>query len=174
MTFQVNHLAPFLFTHLLLPAVQAAPGARIVTVGSMASRYGTIDFDNLNLVKDWGPMRAYSRSKLGNSLFTIGLAKRLHGSGVTTNCVHPGFVASGLGKQSALARIVWIGLRPFAISPARGAENPLYAAFAPELAGVSGKFLVNQKIAKSNPQCDDPAAVERLWQLSAQMTGIEG
>lgn len=169
-TFQVNHLAPFLLTNLLLPALKATAPSRIVTVASAASRRGHIHFDDLGLAKQGiGFMRAYSQSKLANIMFTRALSRRLAGSGVTANCLHPGFVATNFGSQGG---IFWGIAKLFAIPPEVGAENAVYAVAAPELNGVTGQYLVNMKPARPNREADDTDAVERLWRTSADMTGI--
>ena len=171
-TFQVNHLAPFLLTALLLPSLRAAAPARIVNVSSRMARYGKIDFGDLNNANRYRPWIAYSRSKLANIMFTYALARRLAGTGVTANAVHPGFVASNFGRKGPVSAFIWALARPIQISPARGASNSLYAAAAPEMDGVSGKYLANKKSVVSHPQSRDIEAVEHLWRVSAEMTGV--
>ena len=171
-TFQINHLAGFLLTALLLPALRAGAPARIVTVSSRASSYGRINFDDPNLAKRYSAMAAYGQSKLANIMMTRGLARRLQGTGVTATAVHPGFVASNFGNKGALSRFGWKLLRPFQISEEKGAMNSLYAAAAPEMDGVTGQYLVEMKQTRPNRIADDDEAVERLWRESAAMTGV--
>jgi len=171
MTWQVNHLAPFLLTGLLLPALKAGAPARIVNVASDAANYGRIHFDDVNRERHIVGL-AYPQSKLANIMFTYALARRLEGSGVTAAAIHPGFVASNFGKKGAATAVLWALVRPFQISETQGAENSLYAATTPDLAAVSGRYLVGKKPAKSPGQSKDPEAIERLWRLSAEMVGL--
>jgi NAD(P)-dependent dehydrogenase (short-subunit alcohol dehydrogenase family) len=171
MTWQVNHLAPFLLTNLALPALKAGAPARIVTVASIAADYGRIIFDDPNRERHMVGL-AYPQSKLANIMFTYALARRLEGSGVIATAIHPGFVASDFGKKGAATAVLWALLRPFQISEAKGAENSLYAATTPDLASVSGRYLVGKKPAKSPGQSKDPEAIETLWRLSAELVGL--
>jgi len=170
-TWQVNHLAPFLLTNLLLPALKANAPSRIVTVASEAARSGRIHFDDVNRERHILGL-AYPQSKLANIMFTFALARRLAGSGVTAVAVHPGFVASNFGRKGAISAAIWALVRPFQISEQRGAENSLFAATTPDAAAISGRYLVATKPAKSPGQSNDADAVERLWRLSADMVGI--
>jgi len=169
-TFQINHLAPFLLTGILLPALKAAAPSRIVTVSSRASTYARIAFDDLNLSKRFAFMGAYGQSKLANIMMTYGLAKRLEGSSVTANAVHPGLVASNFGNKGAISNFIWKLMRPVMLTAEQGARNSLYAATAPEMEGVTGKYLIEMKPVSSNPVSYDERAVERLWRMSAEMT----
>ena len=171
MTWQVNHLAPFLLTNLLLPMLKAGAPSRIVNVASDAANYGRIHFDDVNRAHHILGL-AYPQSKLANIMFTQALARRLAGTGVTAAAVHPGFVASNFGKKGAITTALWALIRPLQISEAQGAENSLYAATTPDAAAVSGRYLVAKKVARSPGQSNDPAAVERLWRLSADMVGL--
>ncbi|WP_028232581.1 SDR family NAD(P)-dependent oxidoreductase [Paraburkholderia mimosarum] len=173
MIFQVNHLAPFLLTNLLLPTLKAGVPSRIVFVASRAADRATIDFDDLQLEHGWGSMKAYGRSKQANIMTTYMLAKRLEGTGVTANCLHPGFVASRIGNKGGFYDIAWALLKSLAISPEEGATTSLYVAAAPEMAGITGQFLIANKPARSNAQSYDLAACERLWKDSAKMTGVD-
>jgi NAD(P)-dependent dehydrogenase (short-subunit alcohol dehydrogenase family) len=170
-TWQVNHLAPFLLTNLLLPALRAGAPSRIVNVASVAANYGRIRFDDVNLERHMLGL-AYPQSKLANIMFTVALARRLEGSGVIAAAVHPGFVASNFGRKGAISRPLWALLRPFQISEEQGAENSLYAATTDDVAAVSGRYLVAKKPAKLPGQSTDGDAVERLWRASADMVGI--
>lgn len=176
-TFAVNHLAPFLLTHLLLPLLKEAAGrtgeARVVTVSSEAHRGTSINFDDLNAEESYGMVQAYGQSKLANILFTHELARRLRGTGVTANCVHPGVVAtkiwSGSDWLSRLARLfTWLYK-----SPEEGAESVLYLAASRELDGVTGQYFKETEEVNPSPEAYDEKAASRLWRLSLEMTGLE-
>ena len=172
--FAVNHLAYFLFTHLLLDRLKASAPARIVNVASDAHRFGSMNFDDLGGERSYRTMRIYGQSKLANILFTYELARRLEGTGVTVNCLHPGAVATGLGKNNGGWAKVIIGLlRPFFRTPESGAATSIYLATSPEVDGVSGKYFNNCKEARSSKASYDRAVAARLWKISAQMTGLE-
>jgi retinol dehydrogenase-14 len=173
MTWQVNHLAPFLLTNLLLPLLKAGAPSRIVNVASEAARSGRIHFDDVNRERHiLGVGLAYPQSKLANVMFTQALAHRLAGSGITAAAVHPGFVASNFGRKGAVTAALWALIRPLQISEAQGAENSLFAAATPDIATISGRYLVAKKVARAHGQANDPEAVERLWRVSAEMVGI--
>ena len=175
MTFAVNHLAPFLLTNLLLDALSKRPGARIVTVSSMAHAGAKIDFDDLELKRGYGAMKAYGRSKLANLLFTFELARRIEGSGVTANALHPGFVASEFGKNNGLfakALLPLAQLAGRAVSVEEGAKTSIYLASSPEVEGVTGKYFIKSKEASSSDASLDRAAMTKLWEISAHMTGL--
>jgi retinol dehydrogenase 12 len=171
MTWQVNHLAPFLLTHLLLPALKAGAPSRIVNVASEASRSGSIQFADVNRKGQLIGL-AYPQSKLANIMFTTALAQRLKGTGVTVSAVHPGFVASNFGRKGPVTSVIWALIRPLQISEEQGAQNPLFAATTPDAAAISGRYLVNKKIVPPRGQANDPKAVERLWRMSAEMVGL--
>jgi NAD(P)-dependent dehydrogenase (short-subunit alcohol dehydrogenase family) len=176
-TLQINHLSPFLLTNMLLPAIEAGSGgagdpSRIINVSSMASRFAKIDFDDLNLAKPGSFWNSYGQSKLANILFTKGLAARLDPKSIIAVALHPGFVASNFGNKGALSNLAWRLMRPFQISQAKGAENSLFAATTSDVAAIAGLYLVAKKPVRPNKQAADSGAVERLWRLSAEMTGI--
>jgi retinol dehydrogenase 14 len=167
-TFAVNHLAPFLLTNLLLERLQASAPARIVTVASTAQ--SAIRFDDLQGEKRFSMMEAYGQSKLANILFTYELARRLEGTGVTANCLHPGVVSTNLARDfnplfRMLARLLFT-------SPAKGAQTTIYLASSPEVEGASGKFFTKKRAARSSPASYDPASAQRLWQISEQLTQL--
>ena len=174
MTFALNHLAPFLLTNLLLDYLKAGGPARIVTVASFAHKGQKLDFDDLEGKRKYGGWKAYSRSKLANILFTYELARRLEGSGVTANCLHPGFVASKFGHNNGGFVKVVGGLlqRLFAISEEKGALTNLHLATSPEVEGVSGKYFAKSKPAASSAASHDEDAQARLWEISAEMVGL--
>ncbi|MGH8183561.1 MAG: SDR family oxidoreductase [Rhodanobacteraceae bacterium] len=180
-TFAVNHLAAFLLTHLLLDTLHASAPARIVNVASVAHDGGTLDFDDLNFDRDYSVMHAYSRSKLANVLFTRALAKRLAGTGVTVNCLHPGTVATGIwghgapgsGWKRALFAGVMAPAKLFMLSPERGARTIVYAATSPEVEGKTGLYFDKNQPKQPAPLALDDALAERLWQESARLTHLE-
>jgi NAD(P)-dependent dehydrogenase (short-subunit alcohol dehydrogenase family) len=170
----VNHLAPFLLTNLLLERLIAAAPARIVTVSSMAYRHATLDFDDLQTErKKYSGLAAYGASKLANILFTLELAQRLRGTGVTANCLHPGGVATNIfGTMGFPGKAFSVLARPWLLSPADGAATSVYVATSPEVADVSGKFFDKCKEAGLTPAASDMTAARRLWEISAQLTGL--
>ena len=172
MTFALDHLAYFLLTALLLPVLERSAPARIINVSSGAQGTGKINFDDLQGAKRYRGWRAYSQAKLANVLFTYELARRLQGTGVTANCLHPGFVATGFAQNNsgALQALIKAG-QVFAISPEKGAETSVFLASSPLVEGVSGKYFVNKKERKSAKQSYDESVARRLWDVSAQLTG---
>jgi retinol dehydrogenase-12 len=175
-TFAVNHLAPFLLTSLLLDKLKQSGPARIVNVASRAHRGQEIDFDDLMSTRDYRVMRTYGRSKLANILFTRTLAKRLAGSNVTANCLHPGLIATGIGQTNAVTRLAWkltVVLRG-GISVEEGAKTSLYLATSPEVAGLSGGYYVKCRLAElqTRPEAVSDVVGERLWKMSEELVGL--
>jgi NAD(P)-dependent dehydrogenase (short-subunit alcohol dehydrogenase family) len=179
LTLALNHLAPFLLTHLLLDRIKASAPARIVVVSSGAHVGATVDFDRLQGPPGMGGLRTYGQSKLANLYFTYELAKRLAGTGVTVNALHPGVVATNFGRGGfgLMGRLV-AALMPisnlFALSEEDGAKTSLYLAASPEVEGVTGKYFVKQRAVASSETSYDEATARRLWDLSLQMTGLSG
>jgi retinol dehydrogenase-12 len=172
-TFALNHLSYFLLTNLLLDMVKATPHARIVSVASEAHRGSKIDFDDLNHEKSFSLLRAYGISKLENILFTRELARRLAGSGVTANCLHPGVVATGFGRNNrGFIGFAMKLVAPFFITPTKGARTSVYLASSPEVEGVSGKYFDKCKPREPSKAAQDDAAAAKLWEVSAKLTGI--
>ena len=174
-TFAVNHLAYFLLTDLLLDMLKAGDGGRIVSVSSRAHVGSRINFDDIGGEQRFSGYRIYGQSKLANVLFTYELARRLDGSGVSANCLHPGVVATGFGHNNSdlfgrTFGVVLGAIRPFILSPERGAETSIYLASSPEVAGVSGKYFSSKKAIKSSPETYDEAAAQRLWRFSEDLT----
>lgn len=174
MTFALNHLSYFLLTHLLMEALRSASAARIINVSSNAHQSARLNFDDLEARTGYSGFAVYGRSKLANLLFTYELARRLQGSGMTANALHPGFVATNFGTNNGwFTRLIMRGiLHRFAASPEEGARTSVYLATAQEVDGVSGCYFVQEKPAHSAPGSYDLLAAERLWQISEQMTGI--
>jgi retinol dehydrogenase-14 len=162
-TFAVNHLAHFLLTNLLLDTITASAPARIVHVSSGTHRSGKIEWDNLQGEKHYEGYDAYSRSKLANVLFAYALAERLEGAHVTSNALHPGVIAT------KLLRAGWGG---GGNDLGRGAETVVYAATAPELAEVTGRFFDNRRETASSAASHDKKLQQTLWDVSAQMVGL--
>ena len=172
-TFATNHLGHFLLTNLLVDTLKASEPARIINLTS-AAHYGTeMSFDDLQGVKKYSGYHAYGQSKLANVLFTYQLAKLLDGSGVTVNCLHPGVVRTGFGKdqRGLMSILVRIG-SPFMMSPEKSARATIYLATSPELEGVSGKYFSKGKLGRSSDQSYDIASAERLWKVSAELTKL--
>jgi len=173
MTFALNHLGYFLLTNLLLDTLKASPPARIVNVSSDAHRGAQMNFSDPQGERRYGGWRAYGQSKLANLLFTYELARRLEGTGVTVNAVHPGFVATGFGRNNRGLFALLIRLAQLtALSPEQGAETLIYLATSPEVEGVTGKYFVKKRPVESTRASYDQSAAQRLWQLSAQLTGL--
>jgi NAD(P)-dependent dehydrogenase (short-subunit alcohol dehydrogenase family) len=171
--FAVNHLAPFLLTNLLLPKLTASAPARVITVTSDAHTAADLDLGDLNLEGTWDSWRSYANSKLANILFTRELARRLNGSGVTANCVHPGVVRTGFAREAGpLLRLgIMIG-RPFFLSPRRGADTIVYLASSPDVAGQTGGYYVRRRLREPSAAARDASAGRKLWETSEAMTGL--
>jgi NAD(P)-dependent dehydrogenase (short-subunit alcohol dehydrogenase family) len=173
-TFATNHLGPFLLTQLLTERLVASAPARVVNVASTAHRGARsgLDFDDLQSSRSYRGMQAYSRSKLANILFTTELARRLQGTGVTANAVHPGTVASGFARDDDATGFLAFGvkvIKPFILTPAKGARTSVYAATSPDLDGVTGKYLVKCRVRVPSPAARDEAAAVLLWSVSEEL-----
>ena len=173
MTFALNHLSYFLLTNLLLDLLKASAPARIVNVSSGAHAGSKINFDDIMLAKRYRSFEAYGQSKLANILFTYELARRLEGSGVTANALHPGGVATEFAAGEGLMGTIFKLIRPFLPTPEQGAETQIYLASAPEVAGVSGQYFAKKKLVNSSKISYDTAVAQHLWQLSAELTGLD-
>ncbi len=172
-TFAVNHLAGFLLTSLLLPHLRASAPARVVNVASAAHLGGHIEFGDLMGEKGYAGWKAYAQSKLANVLFTYELARRLGTNGVSANCLHPGVVATGFGKNRN--GLFSVGVRmaaPFLLSPRKGAETAVYLASSREVEGTTGKYFAKCRPARSSPESNDPEVARRLWEVSERLAGI--
>jgi len=174
MTFALNHLAYFLLTNLLLDTIKASTPARIINVSSGAHSGGKIDFDNLQGERSYSSFGPYGNSKLANILFTTELARRLEGTGVTGNALHPGFTSTGFGKNNPgfLMKIMGAVVPLIARSPEKGAETSIYLASSPEVQSITGKYFVDCKVTQPAPQATDSAVAKKLWDVSAEMVHL--
>ena len=173
-TFALNHPAPFLLTGLLLDRLTTSAPARIITVSSGAHARGRIDFDDLQGERVYSGQRAYSQSKLANVMFTYELARRLAGAGVTATVLHPGVVRTSFGAedQAAYLAVMIRVARLFMKTPAQGAGTPVYLASSPQAQGITGRYYASRKPRTSSKASHDTAAAARLWQVSADLTGM--
>jgi retinol dehydrogenase-12 len=171
MTFLVNHLAPFLLTNLLLDVIRASAPARIINVASAAHNFATLDFDDLGFERGYFGFKAYARSKLANVLFTYELARRLHGSGVTVNTVHPGHVATDIWKTnfSIFGPAFKFINSLFGLTPEQGADTLIYLASSPDVAHITGQYFIKRKAVPSSPLSHDENAVRQLWEVSEKI-----
>jgi NAD(P)-dependent dehydrogenase (short-subunit alcohol dehydrogenase family) len=174
-TFATNHLGPFLLTNLLRGRLERSAPARVVTVSSGSHKQvRTIPWDDLARGAPDGQGQSYPLSKLLNILFTVELARRLRDTGVTANCLHPGFVRSALGRDvtGVLGAVVRLVL-PFQAGPAAGADTSVYLAGSPEVAEVTGGYFVKRKPARPSALATDDRAAARLWTLSQELAGLD-
>lgn len=171
LTFAVNHLAPFLLTKLLLPALERGAPARIVNVSSDAHRGAKLDFDNLQLEKGYSSFGAYGRSKLMNILFTRELARRVASKRITANSLHPGMVASNFMKKPGFVGAAGNAfMSMFGISPEKGARTSLFLAASPEVEGKSGRYYAKSTESQPSKYAQDDVAAKRLWEISEELT----
>ena len=169
-TFAINHMGYFLFTKLLLDPIKAADSARIINVASTAHQRGSFNPTNIQLEKGFSPMKAYSNSKLFNILFTMELDEQLQGSGVTANCLHPGVIKSGFGREgSILFRLLFSLINPFKITSKQGALTTIYLATSREVEGVSGQYFVKRKKARPSLTARNMDYAKQLWEISENL-----
>ena len=172
-TFATNHLAYFLLTGLLLPRLRESAPARIVNVASDAHRFGRLDLEDLQNERHYRALRVYGQSKTANILFTQELARRIAGSGVTANALHPGGIRSGLGRSDGAAMELvrkLVGL--FLKTPEEGARTSIHLACARELEGVSGRYFAKCRERTPAAHARDPELARRLWERSEGLTGL--
>jgi NAD(P)-dependent dehydrogenase (short-subunit alcohol dehydrogenase family) len=173
MTFALNHMGYFLPTVLLLDTLKASAPARIINVSSNAHRTGRVDFDDLQSERNYSSFPVYAKSKLENVLFTVELARRLAGSGVTANALHPGFVRTNFGGNTVGGGIVTFLFRLFvkffAISTEQGAETSVYLATSPEVEGITGHYFAKKKAVEPARQAKDMETARRLWEESERI-----
>lgn len=173
-TFATNHLGHFLLTNLLLEILKASAPARIINVSSSHHAAGKMNFDDLQGEQKYNMTTAYCQSKLANVLFTYELAKRLQGTGVTVNCLHPGATRSNFSDGlEGLWALLWKLSDPLRSSPSHGAETPVYLATSPEVAMVSGQYFIRKKPAASSKASHNEQDAKKLWQVSAELTHLQ-
>jgi NAD(P)-dependent dehydrogenase (short-subunit alcohol dehydrogenase family) len=172
-TFATNYLAPFLLTNLQLEVLKASAPSRIINVSSVGHYNGHINFDDLNLEKEYGGWKAYGQSKLALVLFTHELAKKLQGTEVTVNAVHPGTVATNIWSRP-LGPVGFIMALPklFMTTPKQGAETIVYLASSPDAKDLNGEYLEKLKVKKSSDESYDEEIAQRLWDVSAKLTRL--
>jgi NAD(P)-dependent dehydrogenase (short-subunit alcohol dehydrogenase family) len=173
-TFALNHMAYFVLTEALRDNLVASTPSRVVSTSSSAHQGASLDFDDLQSAKGYGGLKVYGRSKLANILFTRELARRLAGTGVTANCLHPGVVATRFGQSSGgFAGLVIPFLRPFFLSPEKGGDTIVYLASSPEVAKTTREYFVKRKITEPSQAARDDAAAKRLWDASETLAGAQ-
>jgi len=175
MVLATNHLGPALLTLLLLDLLKASAPSRIINVSSEAQRRARLDMNDLQFERrKYSVFAAYGQSKLLMNAFTFELARRLEGTSVTANCLHPGVVATNIwGANPLLILKLIIGvLRPFMLNSKQGAEVSLYLASSPDVAEVTGIYFVKSKPAESNPLSRDPKIAGEIWQWTQKMIGV--
>ena len=173
-TFETNYLSSFLLTNLLLDLLKRSAPSRIINVSSVGHYNGHINFEDLNLEKDYGGWKAYGQSKLALVLFTHQLAKKLVGTGVTVNALHPGTVATHIWSRP-LGPFGFIMALPklFMASPEKGAETIVYLATADDAANLTGQYWEKSRVKKSSEESYDEDIAQRLWDVSVKLTHLE-
>jgi retinol dehydrogenase 14 len=171
----VNHLGHFLLTKLLLDLIKEARG-RIVVVASGAHKIGRIHWDDLQLKKGYSTFGSYGQAKLANVLFTRELSRRLEGTGVTANCLHPGAVATNMGvdRETGFGGFAARLLKPFFLTPEEGADTAVFLSTSPEVEGTSGQYFYRRKPAPISKRASDDEAARRLWEVSEELTAKAG
>ena len=175
-TFAINHLGPFLLTDLLLDRLRSSAPSRIVNVASTAHTFARkgMEFDDLMAEGSYRSMRVYGRSKLANILFTTELAKRLAGTGVTANSLHPGSVATGYARDGDTTGFMAWGVKvyarlPISLTPEEGARTSVYLCSSPDVEGVTGRYFAKCKVKVPSANARDEAAAARLWDVSEEL-----
>ena len=172
--FSVNHLAYFTFTLMLIDKLKSTEGSRVVNVASGAHQFvKEMNFGDLQSEKVYKPMQVYGQSKLANILFTKSLANKLADHGVTVNCLHPGFVSTGIGSNNkGIWNILMSLARPFARNTDKGAETSVYLCSSPEVKDISGEYFVDCKIEKVSDAAKSSDQADKLWEISSELTGL--
>jgi NAD(P)-dependent dehydrogenase (short-subunit alcohol dehydrogenase family) len=165
-----NHLSPFVMTRALLPALQAAGGARIVNTGSSTADRARISPEDLELRTNWGMVRAYSQSKLALTMATIGWAERLRGTGITANIVHPGAVATSLVRERGAIGLAWRLMSPFMLTEEQGADSTLHVALSEEYGHINGAYVKRRRPVPPNRLAEDPALRAAVWNSTEALT----
>ncbi|MBO6574859.1 MAG: SDR family oxidoreductase [Rhodothermales bacterium] len=174
MTFAVNHLAYFTITLSLLDTLRKSAPCRVINVASNAHRRMKLNFEDLQSEKRYNGWKAYGTSKLANILFTYELARRLEGTGVSANALHPGVVATSFGRAgNGLLSAIWKAASPFMLTPAQGARTVVHLATSPDVEGISGRYFANEKPVPSSTASMDTEAAARLWSESLSLAGFD-
>src|SRR5258705_5616692 len=175
LSWAVNHLAPFLLSKLLLHRLKESAPARIITTVSQAHKGAHIPFDDLNAERSYRGFGRYGETKLANILFTTELARRLHGTGVTANCFHPGLMATGFNRNNGLLMDLGMTiLKPVSRSPQKGADTLVWLATSPDVANVSGGYFFDQQQRPPSPEAEDTETAGRLWEISERQCVVSG
>jgi NAD(P)-dependent dehydrogenase (short-subunit alcohol dehydrogenase family) len=172
LNFATNHLGPFLLTNLLLETIKKSGPARIINVASGAHQSAKIGFDDIEMKKDFSGYKAYGQSKLANILFTKHLSEMVGGLGITVNCLHPGVVSTNIFKN--MGKIGVIMMKPFMITPEKGAQTSVYLATSEDVSNISGKYFSEKKVVNSSAISQDKEAAQKLWDLSSKYVGWKG
>ena len=173
-TLAINHLAPFLLTNLLLDLLKKSAPSRIVTVSSEAQRWGKLDFDDLQSERRYRGFPVYGMTKRTNIMFTYDLARRLEGTGVTANCMHPGAVNTSFAMNNrGLSTLLFRAFKPFMRTPEQGADTLVYLASSPEVEGMTGKYLSDRKVITASKEAYGETLQKRLWEASEKLTGLK-
>ncbi len=173
-TLAVNHLAPFLLTNLLLDLLKESAPSRIINVSSDAQRLGKIDLDDLQSERRYRAFPVYGKSKLANIMFTYELAERLHDTGVTANCMHPGSVNTDFGKgERGVSMLLFRAFKPFMRSPEKGADTLVYLAASPDVEGMTGRYFIDREVTNSSEESYDETLRKKLWEASEELTGLK-
>jgi NAD(P)-dependent dehydrogenase (short-subunit alcohol dehydrogenase family) len=173
-TFAINYLAPFLLTHELMDKLLSSVPSRVIVVSSTAHNMGKVDMNDLQSEKRFSPLGTYANAKLMSVMFTYELARRLSGTGVTVNVLHPGFVASNFGSGSRAIRFLYRIARPFEISSRKGAQTSIYLASSPEVEGVSGEYFYRCRPKKSSKASYDLEKQRGLWSATESILAALG
>ena len=173
--FSVNHLAYFTLSLMLLDKLKQTENSRVINVASGAHQFvKDMNFDDLQSEKKFKPLQVYGQSKLANILFTKSLSEKLLNSGVTVNCLHPGFVSTGIGSNNkGIWNLLMFLAKPFAKKSNKGAETSIYLCASPAVKNISGEYFVDCSVEKVSEAANDPKQAEKLWDISFELAGLD-
>ena len=173
--FSVNHLAYFTLSLMLSEKLRQTENSRIINVASGAHQFvKDMNFDDLQSEKTFKPLQVYGQSKLANILFTKSLSEKLLNSGVTVNCLHPGFVSTGIGSNNkGIWSLLMFLAKPFAKKSNKGAETSIYLCSSPAVKNISGEYFVDCTVEKVSEAANDPKQAEKLWDISVELAGLD-
>jgi len=173
--FSVNHLAYFTLSLMLLDKLKQTENSRVINVASGAHQFvKDMNFDDLQSEKTFKPLQVYGQSKLANILFTKSLSEKLSNSGVTVNCLHPGFVSTGIGSNNkGIWNLLMFLAKPFAKKSNKGAETSIYLCASPAVKNISGEYFVDCTVEKVSEAANDPKQAEKLWDISVELAGLD-